>query len=479
MKNHKLTSKRRRYNLEIEQPVAPQAQHRLRGGTIQSGMKKLTGMEEHMKKRIATIMMAGVLAASLLAGCGGSSSSGSSAPAAEPAAEAPKEEAASAPAGAEEIKVWVADNVVDFTKAQIANFQAENPDFAGYTVIVEPVGEGDAAQNMITDVAAGADVFTFAQDQIARLVSTGALEEVAPENVDAVKSENDEKSVKAATVGDTLYAYPITSDNGYFLYYDKSIVTDPTDLDAILADCEAAGKNFYMEINSGWYQTAFFFGTGCTLEYETDDAGNFTAANVDYASDKGVVAMKEMIKLNASPAFQNGSAAGEATNLAAIVDGTWDSGTVKELFGDNYACTKLPSFTGADGQTYQMSGFGGFKLLGVKPQEDENKLAACDALAAYLSGEAVQLARFEAVGWGPSNLKAQQSEEVQADEALAAVAEQLKFSIPQGQYPGDYWSLATGLGDDVRQGNLTADSSDDDILAVLQKFQDTCISYAK
>ena len=95
MNNHKLTSKRRRYNLEIEQPVAPQAQHRLRGGTIQSGMKKLTGMEEHMKKRIATIMMAGVLAASLLAGCGGSSSSGSSAPAAEPAAEAPKEEQAS------------------------------------------------------------------------------------------------------------------------------------------------------------------------------------------------------------------------------------------------------------------------------------------------------------------------------------------------------------------------------------------------
>ena len=83
--------------------------------------------------------------------------------------------------------------------------------------------------------------------------------------MDAVKADNDEGAVGAATVGSTLYAYPLTSDNGYFMYYDKSVVTDPTDLDTIITDCEKAGKNIYMEINSGWYQTAFFFGTGCDL----------------------------------------------------------------------------------------------------------------------------------------------------------------------------------------------------------------------
>ncbi len=435
-----------------------------------------------MKKRLVASIMAGVMAVAMLAGCGGGSSQ-SAAPAAAPAEE--KEEAAAEPAaedvdyGSGEIKVWVADNVVDFTNERVKAFMEANPQFDGYTVSVEPVGEGDAAGNMITDVEAGADIYAFAQDQIARLVSAGALEEVNPDVVEAVKSENDEGSIGAATVGGTLYAYPLTSDNGYFLYYDKSVVKDPSDLDAILADCEAAGKNFYMEINSGWYQTAFFFGTGCKLEYETDDAGNFTAANVDYASDKGVVAMKEMIKLNASPSFQNGSAAGEATNVAAIVDGTWDSGTIQELFGENYACAKLPSFKGADGNTYQMSGFGGFKLLGVKPQEDENKLAVCDALAYYLAAEESQAARYEAVGWGPSNKNVQASEAVKSDVALSALAEQLQFDIPQGQYPGDYWTLATGLGDDVRQGNLTPDSSDEDIMKVLQTFQDTCISYAK
>ena len=380
---------------------------------------------------------------------------------------------------ADEIKVWVADAVVDFTNKQIEAFKEANPDFADFDYLVEAVGEGDAAGNMVTDVEAGADIFVFAQDQIARLVSAGALEEVAPENVEAVESENDAGAVAAATVGDILYAYPLTSDNGYFLYYDSSVVSDPTSLEAIIADCEAAGKNFYMEINSGWYQTAFFFATGAELTYETDDDGEFVSCNATYASPEGLVALKKMVELKASKAFQNGSAVGEATKLGAIVDGVWDSNAAQDLFGDNYACAKLPTFTGSDGETYQMSGFGGFKLLGVKPQEDEDKLMACDALAAFLSSEEVQLARFEEVGWGPSNLNAQGSDIVKENVALAALAEQLAYSIPQGQYPGDYWTLATSLGDSIISGEINSDSSDDDLMAALQKFQDTCISYAE
>ena len=365
-----------------------------------------------MKKKIFAFVLSAAMAASLAA-CGGGGAASSAAPATDSKTAESTAPAETTPAdvdyGTGEIKIWVADNITDFTKGKVDEFMKANPQFAGYTVTVEAVGEGDAAGNVITDVEASADIYGFAQDQIARLVSAGALEEVAPENIDAVKNGNDAGAVGAATVGDTLYAYPLTSDNGYFLYYDKSVVKDPSTLEGIIADCEAAGKNFYMEINSGWYNTAFFFGTGCQLTYDTDDTGKFTNCNIDYVSDKGLVALKKMIELKASPSFQNGSSVGNATNAAAIVDGTWDSGAAQDLFGDNYACAKLPTFTGSDGKSYQMSGFGGFKLLGVKPQADENKLAVCDALAAYLASGEVQLARYEAVGWGPSNLEAQQS----------------------------------------------------------------------
>ena len=127
----------------------------------------------------------------------------------------------------------------------------------------------------------------------------------------------------------------------------------------------------------------------------------------------------------------------------------------------------------------QLSGFGGFKLLGVKPQEDAAKLKVCQDLAVWLSNEETQLARYEAVAWGPSNINAQASDAVKADEALSALAEQLAYTIPQGQYPGDYWTLATSLGDDIINGTISSSSSDEDLMAVLQNFQDTCISYAQ
>ena len=370
------------------------------------------------------------------------------------------------------LKVWVAEAAVDFTNQQIEAFKAANPEYADMTVAVEPVGEGDAAGNVITDVEGAADIYGFPQDQLARLVAAGALIDVEPTIAETVAAENDAGSVAAATLGDTMYAYPMTSDNGYFLYYDKSVVTDPSTLEQVLADCEAAGKSFYMEINSGWYQTAFFFGAGCTLTYDCDDAGALTACNVDYASENGVKALKSIIKVAQSPAFVNGSSISNATNVGAIVDGTWDSNAAQELFGDNYAACKLPTVDG-----YQLSGFGGFKLLGVKPQTDDDKLAACDALASFLASGEVQLARYNELGWGPSNIAAQQDEAVQSNVALAALADQLQYTIPQGQYPGDYWNLATGLGDDIIADKLDS-ATDEQLLETLTTFQDTCISYA-
>lgn len=373
-----------------------------------------------------------------------------------------------------EVKIWVADAMVELTKAKAEEFKAANPAYANMTVSVEPVGEGDAATNMITDVEGGADIFGFAQDQLARLVAAGALVELSDENAAIVSEENDNGAVGAVTLGEVMYAYPMTSDNGYFLYYDKSVITDPFTLEGVLEQANAAGKKVYIEINSGWYQTAFFFGTGAMVTYDVDDEGNLVKANVDYAGDKGLAALKAMISLAQHPAFVNGSSASNASDYAAIVDGVWDSSTVQAAFGDNYAAAKLPTFN-VDGTDYQMSGFGGFKMLGVKPQVDEAKLEACDALALYLAGEEVQAARFELAGWGPSNLNAQQMDAVKANVALSALAEQLAFAVPQGQYPNDYWSTATALGDDVIAGKLNG-LSDDQLMERLTQYQDILIS---
>ncbi len=74
---------------------------------------------------------------------------------------------------------------------------------------------------------------------------------------------------------------------------------------------------------------------------------------------------------------------------------------------------------------------------------------------------------------------AQQSSDVQADEAISALAEQLAETIPQGQYPNDYWTLATALGDSIIIAGEYDNASDDELMAVLQEFQSTCQSYAQ
>ena len=313
-----------------------------------------------MKKKVLSVLLVAAMTASMVAGCGDTN---------EPANNGGNDTQAGAVTpddgqdvavdyGSGTIKIWVAEAVQSLTQQIADDFIASDEAYSGYTVEVEAVGENDAAGNMITDVEGGADIYGFAQDQMARLVSAGALVPVGP-YADWIAEQNDAGAVAAATAGSTVYAFPVTSDNGYFLYYDKSVVTDPTSLEQVTADCEAAGKNFYFDISNGWYQTAFFFGTGCELTYDTDDTGAFTACNIDYASDKGVVAFKEIIELVSSPAFQNGSNMDETTNLGAIACGTWAASSAKAILGDNYACTKLPSFEGSDGNTYQLSGFTG------------------------------------------------------------------------------------------------------------------------
>ena len=81
------------------------------------------------------------------------------------------------------------------------------------------LSESSCTNALMGDLENGADVFAFADDQLNTLVAAGALDPV--ENAESVRQSNLPEAVAAASVDDTLYALPLTADNGYFLYYDK------------------------------------------------------------------------------------------------------------------------------------------------------------------------------------------------------------------------------------------------------------------
>ncbi len=351
-----------------------------------------------------------------------------------------------------DITIWVADKAVDLTKQQIADFNASNEEFV-FNATIEAVSEADAATQMITDVEAGGDIFCFAQDQFARLVQAGALSKLGVKAAETVTADNDASTVAAATSGDTLYAYPLTSDNGYFLYYDKSVIPDADvdSLEKLIADCEGAQRYFAFEQQtSAWYLASFFFATGCKSEWTTDDEGNFISVNDTFNSPEGLIAVKGMKKLVDSPFHLSAGGADQFNSGAAVlVSGTWDFEAVKGILGDNMGVADLPSFE-VDGKEYHLGSFSGCKLMGVKPQTDAEKAAAVHKLAQYLTGEKAQMERFEALAWGPSNKNDQASEKVQSNPGLAALLAQSTYATPQGQIHGSWWDIAKVIGEDVK-----------------------------
>ena len=373
-----------------------------------------------------------------------------------------------------DITIWVAEEIADLTRQQIEDFNDENEDGITFNATVEPVSEADSATQMITDVEAGADIFCFAQDQFARLVQAGALARLGDAASQFVTENNAAGVVAAATSGDAIYAYPLTADNGYFLYYDKTVIPDADvdSLEKIIADCEAAQKYFAFEMQtSAWYLASFFFGTGCVSEWETDADGNFIKVHDTFNSPQGLIAAKGMKKLVDSPFHLSSSSGSEFANgAAAVVTGTWDYKTVEEILGDNMGVADLPSFE-VDGVEYHLGSFNGCKLMGVKPQMDSDKAVALNKLAQYLTGESCQMERFNVRAWGPSNLAAQASEAVQANPGLAALLAQSPYSIPQGQIHGSWWDIAKVIGEDVKEAD-----DEEGLKQALQNYEDKIAS---
>ena len=376
-----------------------------------------------------------------------------------------------------DIKVWVPekDAEKDLTKSMIEEFNKTNTDGIKLNATIESVSEADAATQMITDVEAGADMFNFAQDQLSRLIMAGAVSPLGEGAAAFVRENNVESGVQAVAAGDALYGYPITVDNGYYLFYDKSVVSDEEakTVDGILAACERSGRTFAAPIGgNGWYLAGWFFGTGCDSTWVTDDDGNFVSINDTFNSDNGLIAAKGLYQIISNKWWVDSDQASEfqaAIPCCAFVSGPWNNTTIHDILGDNMGAAKMPTYS-VDGKTYQIGSFSGSKIIGVKPQTDKAKAACLSKLAQYLSGEECQKKRFEALEWGPSNKNLATSDAVLANPGLAALAAQAPFAKPQGNVHGSWWDISKAIGAGIKD----SDGSDASLKAILQKYYDDC-----
>lgn len=411
-----------------------------------------------MKKKLVSVLLSAAMVATLAAGCGSDK----------------KEDTGAVTDGEKQtvaLRLWGAEEDQSLLQSLIDSFEEEYADVADITVELGVESESTAKDTILTDVEAAADVFAFASDQLTDLVNAGALQSIddmdealqayTGKGVSDVESANTADSVEAATYEDTLYAFPMTADNGYFLYYDSSVLSeeDVASWDSMLAAADAAGKKVAMTLASGWYDASFFYSAGFTTALNEDGSTSIDwNGEADYT---GVEVAQAMLNIAKNPAFR-ATADGDISNqiasgeLCAAVSGTWDAASAQAAFGDGYAATKLPTFTIAGDQLQQAS-VSGYKLVGVNAHSENAGWAAL--LADWITNEAAQQQRFDEREIGPSNNAVLESDAVQSNVALAALAAQNEFGVVQfaGQ---NYWDPAKTFGEMIAKGELSVDDTD-------------------
>ncbi len=409
-----------------------------------------------MRKKINAIFITAILAASL-SGCAGSERESKITDAdtkLRNSAEDTDETELLSDNGDVELTVWGGEEDEALLTRIIEDFQTEYKGQANFHITFTAQSESNCKDVLMGDLEAGADVFAFADDQLNTLVAAGALEPV--ENADRIKSENLPGAVEAASVGSTLYAYPLTADNGYFLYYNKQFFNqeDIKTFDRMLQIAEENGKKITMDWSSAWYVYSFFGNTGLEVGLNSDGITNFCTWNQTEGDIKGEDVANAMLAIAESPAFLNTVEEGflegvQDGSVIAGVSGVWNAVAMEEAWGADYGASKLPTYTCAERQI-QMASFSGYKLIGVNAYSEHHTWAV--RLAEWISNEKNQQLRFEMRGQGPANTKAAESADVQDSPAITALLEQSEFSCLQ-RIGGNFWDPVSAFALNMAAGN--------------------------
>lgn len=409
-----------------------------------------------MGRKIVVFFLTAVLAAAMT-GCAGAREDGRGADTGMESGSSDKniDEAEALPENGDvDLVVWGAEEDEAILNQIFESFQEEYKGQATFHITFAAQSESGCKDALMADLEAGADVFAFADDQLNTLVAAGALEPV--ENADRVKEENLPGAVEAASVGNVLYAYPLTADNGYFLYYNKQYFNqeDIKTFDRILQIAEENEKKVTMDWSSAWYVYAFFGNTGLEVGLNDDGITNYCTWNGIEGDIKGVDVANAMLSIARSPAFFNteepGFLAGiQDGSVIAGVSGVWNAVAMKDTLGENYGAAKLPTYTCANRQM-QMASFSGYKLIGVNAYSKHFVWAS--RLAEWISNEENQQLRFEMRGQGPANTKAAASAGVQDSPAITALIEQSEFSYLQ-RVGGNFWEPVSIFATNMAAGN--------------------------
>ena len=373
------------------------------------------------------------------------------------------------------ITIWATAAEEAVIKAVVDEYNAKKTDEKEkFQYDFKAVSEGDCGSTLSKDpTVAGAPALALvADDQIYGLQSKSIILELKGTYKEGVKANNSAVAVTGASYGDQLFGFPVTSDNGYFLWYNADAITaeQAKSLESIIAVCKEKNMKFNMELANGYYVASVFMSPQVcgieSLKFSSDAEGK-VSYTVNWDNEQGAAAA-EAISTLLAPEYVSGlftDGGNEAVikgftdgDMIAAISGTWlESGLTEAAEKQNFklAATKLPTFK-VGNEEKQMASFSGSKVYVINKTRPvaEQKVAA--ALADLLTNKESQLKRFELRKTLPCNLEAAKDEKYTKNVSIsgAALQEQNQFAAVQSTSAQDrYWKVGETIGTAMRDAD--------------------------
>lgn len=349
------------------------------------------------------------------------------------------------------LSVWVPTEQIDWAKERIEKFKKANEN-TDYRINVSAVSEGKVYEEIKKEPTGAADVFFYAGDNLGPLMDGGYLYAFSDSIYQSLQGQMSEATLNSGVVDGKLYGISYTP-NSYFMYYDSSKVTaeEAKDLDKVLSK----GKVIF-DIDNGYYQTAFWYGTG--VRFFGPDGKDPTTANLN--SREGKIAAKAIRNYIMNDNFINGGdddikskfTKDNNSKVVAAIGGSWLSSDLITTFGNDLMATTLPTFHEGDKQ-YYLTATGDWKKCGISKYVTASAAIEAQKLALWLTNKEASLEKFEAFNEAPTLTEVATLPEVQNNMVIKALMEQtngehivLQPSISQ---MSNWWDAATAYAKDI------------------------------
>ena len=367
------------------------------------------------------------------------------------------------------ITVWVGGESVSYYQEVLEDFKKKN-DFEYDFKVVES-DAGDAAKVFLEDVEKGADIFTVAHDNLAKLTAgqsaimpvtdQSLLDQIEADNPDVFKDE----IKKVRHDNNFTFAVPYIGQ-ALVLYYNKAVVSEEqaktweglaeaaknaSSIGNIVKACTFQGKDNY---NFSWSILARQMPSNTTTLklYE-----NKNAENCYFQGDDMVAVTKwaqDFFDLPNGATYPSSSewtmeltpAEGKNVGKAvALVGGAWNYEKVKSALGENnVGVAKLPTFTTKEaygsipaGTTFQSGTFYDCKAFVMKKTSEYKE--HLQSVVKYLSSKEIQEGSFEQC----NNLPAYKNAEAEFD---AFKENNTSTQLAKAQYEMKQYAIAQPFG---------------------------------